>query len=257
MTADSTHDWAGRFDGQVALVSGAASGIGRSAALALGAAGARLSLIDRDGANLRRTVSALEARGVEAIAAETDIGAVAPVEAAVAATLQRFGQIDLLAHCAGVAARGPILDSDDRAWLDVIDTNLNGTFYLVRAVGRAMRARGKGGAMVLLASDRGLLGARHNPAYAASKGGVIAFMRSAAQEFGPLGITVNAINPGLTNTPMTQKTHTPEMWERKKADDPLGQLSEPEDIVEIILFLAGPGRRFMTGQLVTTRMRLG
>ncbi len=257
MTADSRHDWAGRFDGQVALVTGAASGIGRSAALALGAAGARLSLIDRDGANLRRTAAELEAKGTQVISAELDVGEAAPVDAAVAAALKRFGHVDVLAHCAGVAPKGPILDSDDRAWLDVIDTNLNGTFYLVRAVGRAMKGRGQGGAMVLLASDRGLLGARNNPAYAASKGGVIAFMRSAAQELGPLGITVNAINPGITNTPMTQKTHTPEMWERKRADDPLGRLSEPEDIADIILFLAGPGRKFMTGQLVTTRMRLG
>ncbi len=246
-----------RFYGQVALVTGAAGGIGKSAALALGTAGAKLSLIDRDAENLRRTATELEGQGVAVIATEVDIGRAAPVDAAVAATVARFGQIDLLAHCAGVAPKGPILEVDDHAWLDVIDTNLNGTFYLVRAVGRVMKARGQGGAMVLIASDRGLLGARYNPAYASSKGGVIAFMRSAAQEFGPLGITVNAINPGLTNTQMTQKTHTPEMWEKKKADDPLGQLSEPEDIAEIILFLAGPGRKFMTGQLVTTRMRLG
>jgi NAD(P)-dependent dehydrogenase (short-subunit alcohol dehydrogenase family) len=134
--------------------------------------------------------------------------------------------------------------------------NLHGTMYVTRAVARAMVPRGTG-TMVLIASDRGLLGDKSRSAYAASKGGVIAYAKTLALELGPHGITVNALNPGTTDTPAVRRSMPPALREQRIKTDPLGKLSESEDIAEEVLFLAGPAARFMTGQLMTTRMRAG
>jgi NAD(P)-dependent dehydrogenase (short-subunit alcohol dehydrogenase family) len=115
----------------------------------------------------------------------------------------------------------------------------------------------RAGTMVLIASDRGLLGDKSRSAYAASKGGVIAYAKSLALELGPYEITVNALNPGTTNAGGVRTAMSSEIREQRLKMDPLGKLSEPEDIAEIVLFLAGPAAKFMTGQLVTTRMRFG
>jgi len=125
---------------------------------------------------------------------------------------------------------------------------------VTRAAARAMIPAG-GGTMILIASDRGLLGAVNRSAYAASKGGVIAYFKSLAIELAPHGITVNALNPGTTDTPLVRAGMPADLWASRLKTDPLGKMSQPEDIAETVLFLAGAGGRYMTGQLVTTRMR--
>ena len=238
---------------RTALVTGGASGIGRACALLLAANGARVVVADRnaDGAN------AVQAEiGANAIAITVDVADSAAVQAMADRTMAAFGRIDILVHCAGISPRKAVVDMSDEDWRGVIAVNLDGTMYATRAVARVMLPVANG-TMILIASDRGLLGQANKSAYAASKGGVIAYAKSLALELAAHGITVNAINPGTTDTPLVRANMPPELWESRLKTDPLGKMSQPEDIAEMVLFLAGAGGRFMTGQLMTTRMRFG
>ena len=137
----------------------------------------------------------------------------------------------------------------DEDWRDVLRVNLDGTFYVTRDVGRVMAAQ-RAGTMILMTSDRGLYGSIDYAHYAASKGGMIALMKSLALTMGKHGVTVNGVNPGLTDTPLARAANP--QWEEKTALDVLGKHSQPEEIAEIVLFLAGTAGAFMTGQTVTT-----
>ena len=187
---------------------------------------------------------------------QIDVADSRAVDDLVAKTVAACWQIDILMHTAGVGPRQPVLEMSDQEWREVIGVNLDGTFYVTRAVGRAMAARGSG-TMILMASDRGLYGLAQGSHYSASKGGVIAYTKSLALELGSSGVTVNAINPGTTDTPLARGSLSDEEWQKRWTQDPLGRLSRPEDIAEIALFLATAGGQFMTGQLITTRMRFG
>ena len=241
------------LNGKTALVTGGASGIGRACAILLAANGARVAVADR---NTGGSAAVQCEIGASAIAIAVDIGESASVDEMVAQTMAAFGHIDILVHCAGVSPRRAVVDMSDEDWRGVMAVNLDGTMFTTRAVARVMIPAATG-TMILIASDRGLLGQANKSAYAASKGGVIAFKRSLALELAPHGITVNAINPGTTDTPLVRAQMPPELWESRLKTDPLGKMSMPEDIAEMVLFLAGAGGRFMTGQLVTTRMRFG
>jgi NAD(P)-dependent dehydrogenase (short-subunit alcohol dehydrogenase family) len=241
------------LNGKTALVTGGASGIGRACAILLAANGARVAVADR---NTGGSAAVQCEIGASAIAIAVDIGESASVDEMVAQTMAAFGHIDILVHCAGVSPRRAVVDMSDEDWRGVMAVNLDGTMFTTRAVARVMIPAATG-TMILIASDRGLLGQANKSAYAASKGGVIAFNRSLALELAPHGITVNAINPGTTDTPLVRAQMPPELWVSRLKTDPLGKMSMPEDIAEMVLFLAGAGGRFMTGQLVTTRMRFG
>jgi NAD(P)-dependent dehydrogenase (short-subunit alcohol dehydrogenase family) len=237
---------------KTALVTGGASGIGKACALLLAANGARVAVADR---NAEGTAAVQAQIGTNAIALNVDVGVSASVDAMTERTVDAFGQIDILVHCAGVSPTKAVVEMSDEDWRSVMAVNLDGTMYVTRASARVM-IPAAAGTMIIIASDRGLLGAQNKSAYAASKGGVIAYMRSLALELAP-AITVNAINPGTTDTPLVRNSMRPELWESRLKTDPLGKMSQPEDIAEMVLFLAGAGGRFMTGQLVTTRMRFG
>ncbi|MBI4506216.1 MAG: SDR family oxidoreductase [Chloroflexi bacterium] len=244
------------LDRQVALVTGAGSGIGRASALALARQGLRVAAVDRDLAAAEAVRQQMAAAGGTALALTVDVADSAAVDAMVAQAGAALGSPDLLVHCAGIAPRQAVLDMSDHEWRQVMAVNLDGTFYVARAVGRVMAER-RAGTMIFLASDRGLYGHARGAHYAASKGGVIALMKSLALELAAHGVTVNAINPGTTDTPMSRATLSDDEWQRRAAQDPLGRLSRPEEIAELVCFLAGPGGHFMTGQLVTVRMRFG
>jgi NAD(P)-dependent dehydrogenase (short-subunit alcohol dehydrogenase family) len=245
-----------RLANQSALITGGGSGIGRAAARALARQGARVAIADRDLAAAEATRRQIAAAGGAALALAVDVADPRAVQEMTDRAVAAHGPPDVLVHCAGIAPRQAVLDMSDAEWREVIAVNLDGTFYVARAVGRVMAERGRG-TMILLASDRGIYGHARGSHYAASKAGVIAFMKSLALELGPRGVTVNAINPGTTNTPMVRSTLNDEEYRQRASMDPLGRLSEPEDIAEIVLFLATAGGRFMTGQLITTRMRFG
>ena len=239
---------------KVVIVTGGASGMGRASAVRLAAAGGRIVVADRDASGARRVREEIAAAGAQAIDVALDVGNAAEVAALVKSTLDRFERIDVLVHCAGICPRKPLLEMSDDEWRDVLRVNLDGTFYVTRDVARVMAAQ-RAGTMILVASDRGVHGSIDYAHYAASKGGMIALAKSLALALGRYGVTVNTLNPGITDTPLARSAVTE--WDAKMRLDVLGKCSEPEEIAETVLFLAGTAGRYMTGQLVGTRMRYG
>ena len=234
---------------KVALITGGASGIGKASARLLAERGARVVVadVDADGA-------AATAREIGGICCTTDVGDSGAVAAMVARTVDAYGRIDVLLHAAGIFPRNPYFEMSDEAWRHVLRVNLDGTFYVTREVGRVMRAQ-RAGTMILMTSDRGIQGSADFAHYAASKGGMLALVKSLALALGKDKVTVNGINPGLTDTPLA-RAGNPD-WQEKQALDVLGGHSLPEQVAEIVLFLAATGGAFMTGQIVSTRMRHG
>ncbi len=241
-------------DGKVAIVTGGASGMGRASALLLARHGAKVVVADRDADGARSAVGEIVAAGGSAIDVAVDIGDSGEVAALVARTQQQYGRIDVLFHAAGICPRVPFLEMTDAQWRDVLRVNLDGTFFITRDVGRVMAAQGTG-TMILVASDRGVHGSIDYAHYAASKGGMLALTKSLALTLGKHHVTVNAINPGITDTPLARAAVV--QWDQKMALDVLGTYSRPEEIAEMVLFLAGTAGKFMTGQIIGTRMRYG
>ena len=222
--------------GKVAIVTGSSSGIGRASAQLLAANGARVVAADVNG----------EPR--------TDVGDPADVRRLVEGTVAQHGRVDILVHAAGICPRKPFLEMTDEDWRAVLRVNLDGTFYVTREVARVM-AKQRSGTMILITSDRGVHGSIDYAHYAASKGGMLALAKSLALTLGKYGVTVNSINPGLTDTPLARAANP--QWQDKLDLDVLGKASEPREIAEMVLFLAGTGGAFMTGPVVSARMRYG
>ncbi|MEJ0015838.1 MAG: SDR family oxidoreductase [Acetobacteraceae bacterium] len=239
---------------KVVLITGGASGIGRAAALLLASKGAKVVIADTNRAAGEAVCAEIAAIGGTASSFVLDIADSSAVDSVVADTAGRFGRIDVLVHCAGICPRCNVLEMTDEEWKRVISINLDGTFYITRSVARVMIPQ-KSGTMILLTSDRGLYGAADYPHYAASKGGMIALMKSLAIALGPHGVTVNGLNPGMTDTPLARGAITDEGWRAKETYDVLGTHSRPAQIAEMVLFLADTAASFMTGQIVATRMR--
>jgi NAD(P)-dependent dehydrogenase (short-subunit alcohol dehydrogenase family) len=234
---------------KVALVTGGASGIGRASARLLARHGARVVVCDVDAEG-----AAQVGRELGGLSCPCDVGDSAAVAAMVEQALQRHGRLDVLLHAAGIFPRNPYFDMTDDEWRRVLRVNLDGTFFVTRAVGRVMKCQGSG-TMILMTSDRGIHGAADFAHYAASKGGMLALVKSLALALGRHKVTVNGINPGMTDTPLARAGNP--KWEEKTALDVLGAASTPEQVAEMVLFLAGTGGAFMTGQVVSARMRYG
>ncbi len=239
---------------KVAIVTGGASGIGRAAAKLLAANGARVVVADRLAGDARQVRDEIVAGGGVASDFAIDVSDSSRAAALVEHTRRTYGRVDILVHGAGICPRKPFLEMSDQDWRSVLSVNLDGTFYVTREVGRAMATQ-RSGTMILVTSDRGVHGSVDYAHYAASKGGMIALTKSLALTMGKYGVTVNGINPGLTDTPLARAANP--QWEEKLALDVLGTYSRPEEIAETILFLAGTAGAFMTGQIVAVRMRHG
>jgi NAD(P)-dependent dehydrogenase (short-subunit alcohol dehydrogenase family) len=236
------------------IVTGGASGIGRASALLLAEQGAKVVVADRDAGGARRVREEIEGEFGDAIDLAVDVGNSTDVARMVSQSIVRYGRIDVLLHAAGVCPRKHVLDLTDDEWRDVLRINLDGTFYVTREVAKVMVEQ-KNGTMILITSDRGIYGSIDYAHYAASKGGMIALTKSLALALGTHGVTVNAINPGLTDTPLARANVTG--WQSKTEIDVLGKVSQPAEIAQTVLFLAGIGGAYMTGQMVSTRMRFG
>lgn len=243
-----------KLEGRIALVTGAASGIGRACALALAREGAKVVVADLNATAARASRDEIAGRGGIALDQSVDVGDSAQVARLVDRARTEYDRIDILVHCAGICPRDPFLEMTDEAWHRVLRTNLDGSFYVTRAVAKVMSAQ-RSGTMILMTSDRGVYGSIDYAHYAASKGGMIALTKSLALSMGKYGVTVNGVNPGLTDTPLGRNANP--QWAEKMAMDVLGGVSTPEQIAQTVLFLAGTGGAFMTGQIVSARMRYG
>jgi 3-oxoacyl-[acyl-carrier protein] reductase len=236
------------LEGRVALVTGAARGIGAATAVALAEAGARVALVDRDEVGIERAADAIGRAGSDALAIPADVTDAPAMERAVDATVAEWGRLDVLVNNAGIVRDATLGKVTDEDWTTTLDVNLRGTMIGTRAALRPMRAAGAG-RILSATSVVARMGNYGQTAYAASKGGIIGMTRAWARELGPLGITANAVAPGFIDTDMAKGV--PEkvlsaLLERTAAR----RLGRPEEVAAVYVFLASDLASFINGAVV-------
>lgn len=238
-----------RLGGQVALVTGAARGIGYAAARRLALEGARVAVFDRDREALGAAAEALAAQGITVSPHTVDVTDEEGVRAAVAALLAAEGQIHVLVNNAGIYPHSPFEDLTYAEWQRILTVNLDSVFLCTHSVYPAMRER-RYGRIVNVSSSTFFIGYPGLAAYIASKGGIIGFTRALASEAGPHGITVNAVTPGLIATEGVLDGEEAGLFDEIVPEQALARRGEPDDIAECIAYLAGPDAGFITGQTI-------
>jgi NAD(P)-dependent dehydrogenase (short-subunit alcohol dehydrogenase family) len=240
---------AGEFAGQVALVTGAGSGIGRASALAFARAGARVVVADVATPGGEETVRLITASGGEAHFVGADVSQPGDVEALVRQTIERYGRLDLAHNNAGIeSARAATHTCTEENWDRTLAVNLKGVWLCLKYEIAAMLRQG-GGAIVNTASVAGLVGLPELPAYVASKHGIVGLTKTAALEYAPRGIRVNAVCPGVIRTPMIERfaAANPQAQTELSAAEPIGRLGEPEEVAQAVLWLCSAAASFVTG----------
>lgn len=237
------------LNNQVAVITGAGRGIGRAIALRFAQAGADVVCVSRTAENAEKVATEVRATGRKAWAHAVDVADSAAVAVAGAKILSEAGHVNILVNNAGVTRDGLLMRMSDEDWDTVLNTNLKGAFSFTKAFSRSFLKQ-RSGCIINIASVIGLIGNAGQCNYAASKAALIGFTKSIARELASRGITVNALAPGFIETDMTA-----ELKEDMKAElmkrIPLNCLGKPEDIAEAALFLASPGARYITGQVLT------
>lgn len=235
------------LEGRGVLVTGAAGGIGRAVARAFAQAGANVVAVDLDGAAVEEVAAGLGGAGRHAALA-TDVAQLAGHDALVARAREAAGPLYVLAHVAAVIRRSELEDVTEEDWALQEAVNLRATFFLNRAVARAMREQGGGGRIVNFASQGWWTGGfGGSVAYAATKGGVVSMTRGLARTFGPDGILVNCVSPGAVDTPMLRDGMTDAALESFRAQIPLGRFAAPEEVAGAVVFLASDHASYITG----------
>ena len=238
-----------QLEHQVAVVTGAGRGIGRAIALRFAEAGADVVVVSRTVENSEKTAAEIRALGRKAWALAVDVSDPAAIATAAETLLAQAGRVDILVNNAGVTKDGLLMRMSESDWDTVLDTNLRGAFLFTKALTRAFLKQ-RSGRIINLASVIGLIGNAGQCNYAASKAGLIGFTKSVAKEFGSRGVTCNAIAPGFIATDMTAGLDD-KLKESLLTQIPLGTLGQPEDIAHAAVYLAGPGGRYVTGQVLT------
>ena len=247
--------------GKRAIVTGAGQGIGRAIALALAEAGANVAIADLNEQKAKEAASGIEKLGRKNLALKTDVSSMADIDRMITETVREFGSLDVMVNNAGVTRYAPIMELTEADWDSMHRVNAKGTFFAMQRAARQMIEQGNGGRIINIASISGkAFPGGSNAAYAASKAAVIVMSSVAALQLGQHNINVNAICPGITDTPLGDniilqgaKVHnesTDDFIKRRTAPIPLGRQNEPEDIAAMAVYLAGPGGRNITGQSI-------
>ena len=247
-----------RLKEKVSLLTGAASGIGRSTAIRFAEDGARLVLVDQNAEGLEATAAMVRELGAQVLTVPTDLTQSGAVQVAVEAALKTFGRLDVVFNAAGISGRrwgdGPADACTEEAWSLVLSANLTSMFLMCKyTIPHLLKTRGN---IVNLASVLGLVGGDEDfatHAYAASKGGIISLSRAMASFYAPQGLRVNVVAPGLIATPMSHRAQSdPHILERLRQLQPLtGAMGQPEDIAAAVAYLASDDARFVTGTVLT------
>ena len=237
-----------KLNDKVALVTGAAQGIGKAVAILLARNGADMVVSDVNLEKAGETAKEIEAIGRKAMAIRVDVAHLGDVEQMVDAVLEGFGRIDILVNNAGITRDKLILRMTEEDWDAVLSINLKGTFNCTKAVVKQM-SKQRSGKIVNIASVSGEMGNAGQANYSASKAGVIGLTKTIAREFAQRGINVNAVAPGYIQTPMTE-TLPDKVKEELRRMIPLERLGLPEDVAEAVLFLVSETSSYITGQVL-------
>jgi NAD(P)-dependent dehydrogenase (short-subunit alcohol dehydrogenase family) len=245
-----------RLKDKVALVTGAASGIGRATAALFGQEGAKVMCADLDGEGAERVARQIADSGGEAASVQADVSRAADCERMVRETVQRWGRIDILFNNAGIEFGLPVTQVPEEEWDRLIDVNLKGVFLGCKYAIPEMLKQG-GGSIVNTASVAGLRGTAWMSTYSASKGGVVLLTKSLAQEWGTQNVRVNAVCPGVIRTPMAEQavargellfgSDPDETWRRIGQAHAMGRVGEADEVARAVLFLASDEASFVTG----------
>lgn len=239
----------GILDGKKAVVTGAGRGIGKAVAVTLAQAGADVVCLSRTQANVDETATEIRDLGRQAWAFAVDVADAASSQEAATAILKETGSIDILVNNAGVTRDDLLMRMSEEAWDTVMDTNLKGAFTLCKAFARTFMKQ-RSGRIINIASVIGLMGNAGQANYAASKAGLIGFTKSIARELSSRGVTCNAIAPGFIETDMTAALNESQR-QAILEKIPLNRLGQVEDIAQAVVYLAGPGAGYITGQVLT------
>ena len=251
MSVSETHSTGGGLQDRVALITGAASGIGRAMALLFARQGAAVAVVDLDEAGVQDLASAIQTAGGQARAVVADVTRARDCSAAVEETIDAFHHLDILCNNAGIIRRATVLETREEDWDRIMAVNIKSIYLMSRAAMPQMIETG-GGTILNTASGWGLTGGPRAAAYCASKGAVVQLTRAMAIDHGPQGIRVNCLCPGDTDTPLfwqeaDQLGQDTETFRQAAADRPLGRIGTADEIARAALYLVSEGASFVTG----------